>query len=229
MKLPKKVASNRLFFIFLPLAVFLAGFVFLATVKRNFVNPQVFAGCSLENLEAATGEFVSGEEVAFFENSPVAAPSKSLALADGTQVLAAVSENRWIEVDLSEQKLYAREGDRVVYEFTVSTGKWAPTPTGEFRIWVKLRQSKMSGGSRERGDYYYLPNVPYIMYFYQGYGLHGTYWHNNFGTPMSHGCVNLAIPDAEKLYFWAGPAMPEGRGVAYPSAENPGTRVVVHE
>ena len=53
------------------------------------------------------------------------------------------------------------------------------------------------------GPGYYLPNVPYTMYFYQGYGLHGTYWHHNFGTPMSHGCVNLATPDAEWLYNWA--------------------------
>jgi lipoprotein-anchoring transpeptidase ErfK/SrfK len=59
----------------------------------------------------------------------------------------------------------------------------------------------MSGGSG--ADYYYLPNVPHVMYFYGGYGLHGTYWHNNFGTPMSHGCVNLSQTDAEWLYNWA--------------------------
>ena len=53
------------------------------------------------------------------------------------------------------------------------------------------------------GPGYYLPDVPYVMYFYDGYGLHGTYWHSNFGTPMSHGCVNLSIPDAEWLYNWA--------------------------
>ena len=50
---------------------------------------------------------------------------------------------------------------------------------------------------------YDLPNVPYVMYFYRGYGLHGTYWHNNFGTPMSHGCVNLTLADAKWLYEWA--------------------------
>ncbi|MGE5251028.1 MAG: L,D-transpeptidase, partial [Bacteroidota bacterium] len=49
----------------------------------------------------------------------------------------------------------------------------------------------------------YLPNVPYTMYFYKGYGLHGTYWHNNFGTPMSHGCVNLRIEDSKWLYNFA--------------------------
>jgi len=50
------------------------------------------------------------------------------------------------------------------------------------------------------GPGYYLSDVPYIMYFYDGYGLHGTYWHSNFGTPMSHGCVNLRTEDAGWLY-----------------------------
>ena len=53
------------------------------------------------------------------------------------------------------------------------------------------------------GPGYFLPGVPFTMYFYKGYGLHGTYWHNNFGTPMSHGCVNLTIPDSEWLYGFA--------------------------
>jgi lipoprotein-anchoring transpeptidase ErfK/SrfK len=50
------------------------------------------------------------------------------------------------------------------------------------------------------GPGYYLPDVPYVMYFYESYGLHGTYWHNNFGTPMSHGCINFTIDDAGWLY-----------------------------
>ncbi len=105
---------------------------------------------------------------------------------------------RWIDVDLSEQRLYAYEGDTVVNTFVVSTGTWQyPTVTGTFKIYVKLRYTDMSGPD------YYLPDVPYVMYFYKGYGLHGTYWHNNFGVPMSHGCVNLSIPDAAWLYNWA--------------------------
>ncbi|MCJ7432310.1 MAG: L,D-transpeptidase, partial [Anaerolineales bacterium] len=64
----------------------------------------------------------------------------------------------------------------------------------KYKVWIKLRSSDMSGPG------YYLPDVPYIMYFYGDYGLHGTYWHNNFGTPMSHGCVNLSISDAAWIY-----------------------------
>lgn len=102
---------------------------------------------------------------------------------------------RWIDVDLSEQRLYAYEGDTLVNSFIVSTGTWqTPTVTGSYKVWVKLRSAPMSGPG------YYLPDVPYIMYFYGDYGIHGTYWHNNFGTPMSHGCVNLSIPDAEWVY-----------------------------
>ena len=105
---------------------------------------------------------------------------------------------RWIDVDLTNQMVYAYEGDTVVNSFVVSTGTWmTPTVTGKYKIWIKLKKTSMSGPG------YYLPDVPYVMYFYKGYGLHGTYWHNNFGTPMSHGCVNLSIPDAEWLYNWA--------------------------
>jgi lipoprotein-anchoring transpeptidase ErfK/SrfK len=105
---------------------------------------------------------------------------------------------RWIDVNLSEQRVYAYEGDVVVNSFVVSTGTWqTPTVTGKFKIWIKLKSTTMSGPG------YHLTNVPYTMYFHKGYGLHGTYWHNNFGTPMSHGCVNLSIPDAEWLYYWA--------------------------
>jgi lipoprotein-anchoring transpeptidase ErfK/SrfK len=91
--------------------------------------------------------------------------------------------------------VYAYAGDTVVNSFLVSTGTWLhPTVTGSYHVYVKLRYTDMTGPD------YYLPNVPYTMYFYQGYGLHGTYWHHNFGTPMSHGCVNLSIPDAAWLY-----------------------------
>lgn len=105
---------------------------------------------------------------------------------------------RWIEVNLSEQRVYAWEGDVLMNSFLVSTGTWAtPTVTGTFSIWNKTRIQAMSGPG------YYLPDVPFVMYFYKDYGFHGTYWHNNFGTPMSHGCVNLTIPDSEWLYNWA--------------------------
>ena len=113
------------------------------------------------------------------------------------------SGGRWIDVNLSTQRLQAYEGNRVVYTAVVSTGlAWYPTPAGTFYIQRKYRYDDMTGGSRARGDYYYLTNVPHVQYFYAGYSLHGTYWHSNFGTPMSHGCVNLNQTDAAWLYNW---------------------------
>jgi lipoprotein-anchoring transpeptidase ErfK/SrfK len=105
---------------------------------------------------------------------------------------------RWIDVDLSEQRLYAYEGQQVVASFLVSTGVWQyPTVTGQYHIYVKYLYTDMAGVG------YYLPNVPYTMYFYRGYGIHGTYWHNNFGHPMSHGCINMYTPDAAWMFNWA--------------------------
>ena len=107
-------------------------------------------------------------------------------------------ETRWIDVDLSQQMLYAYEGNTIVASFLVSTGvSQFPTVTGQYHIYIKLVSTLMAG------DGYYLPDVPYTMYFYKGYGLHGTYWHNNFGHPMSHGCVNMYTPDAKWLFYWA--------------------------
>lgn len=101
----------------------------------------------------------------------------------------------WIFIDLSEQRLYAYDGDTLVSSFLVSTGTSAhPTVTGTYKVYVKYKYTDMSGPG------YYLPDVPYTMYFYQGYGIHGTYWHNNFGTPMSHGCVNMLTSEAEWVY-----------------------------
>jgi lipoprotein-anchoring transpeptidase ErfK/SrfK len=110
-------------------------------------------------------------------------------VADGT---------KWIDINLTTQTLTAYAGSTAVYEARVSTGTWrTPTVVGTFRIYAKYPAVRMSGPG------YDLPNVPYTMYFYRGYALHGTYWHNNFGTPMSHGCVNLPTPDAQWLYNWA--------------------------
>lgn len=104
----------------------------------------------------------------------------------------------WIDVDLTNQQLRVYKGKNLLNTYIVSTGTWrTPTVTGQYRIYVKYLSADMAGPG------YYLPDVPYVMYFYEGYGLHGTYWHNNFGTPMSHGCVNLRTDNAEWVYNMA--------------------------
>lgn len=111
---------------------------------------------------------------------------------------SAPTSGRWIDVNLSAQTLVAYEGNTAVRSTLVSTGLPAtPTPTGQFSIYVKYVSDSMSGPG------YYLPDVPYVMYFYRGYSLHGTYWHSNFGRPMSHGCINLPTPEAQWLFNWA--------------------------
>jgi LysM repeat protein len=105
---------------------------------------------------------------------------------------------RWIDIDLSSQRLRAYQGNTAVRTMVVSTGiARYPTPPGRFRIYAKYPSVNMSGPG------YYLPGVPHTMFFYRGYAIHGTYWHNNFGRPMSHGCVNLTRGDAAWLYSWA--------------------------
>jgi hypothetical protein len=140
---------------------------------------------------ALTGEYDPVQEVGEFSGHRV----ESTLLPDGIEmaVLGETNDTKRIEVDLTNQRVYAYEGDRKVYDFLISSGKWGRTPTGTFRIWGKFRYTKMSGGSKERNTYYYLPNVPYVMFFSndsiaasRGFSLHGTYWHENFGVPMSH-------------------------------------------
>lgn len=114
------------------------------------------------------------------------------------------STNKEILVILSLQKAYAYENGYLQREFTVSTGvPEHPTVTGTFHIYQKYIKTRM------KGDGYDLADVPWTMYFFEGYGLHGTYWHSNFGHPMSHGCVNMKTDEAKWLYDWA----PEGTTV----------------
>jgi len=101
----------------------------------------------------------------------------------------------WIEVDLSMQMLYAYRGSQIINSFYISSGTSDhPTVTGSYKIYSKHPTYTMIGPG------YHLPDVPYSMFFYKGYSIHGTYWHSNFGTPMSHGCINMYTPDAAWLY-----------------------------
>ncbi len=111
---------------------------------------------------------------------------------------SAPTSGRWIDVNLSAQRVTAYQGNTAVRSTLASTGLWStPTVTGQYHIYVKYASTLMSGPG------YYLPNVPYTMYFYRGYAIHGTYWHSNFGQPMSHGCVNLPTSEAQWFYNWA--------------------------
>ena len=195
---------------------------------------------------STSGDFDEAASVAMFNNQLIDYPKTSLAQniafakataqADfptdpNSQVLGttnAAGEEKWIEVSLEQQMLRAWEGNKIVMEFAISSGKWFPTPKGTYNIWYKTRSQTMKGGSRELGTYYNLPNVPHNMFFYKGFAVHGAYWHSNFGTPMSHGCVNAPLDKVASLFEWTGPVVPQGRNVIRASNENPGTKVFVH-
>lgn len=109
-----------------------------------------------------------------------------------------------IVVNLSKQWLYAYEGDTMVFDAPVATGRdGMETPAGTFSIYAKLKVQTMDGVLD--GEYWVVPNVPNVMYIHGGVALHGTYWHNLFGSGIrpSHGCINLPLRSAAWLYNWA--------------------------
>lgn len=152
---------------------------------------------SVQALLAANGlpnpNFVwVGQRLRVRENTQ---PQSTLSL-----VAAPADGKRWIEVDLTQQTLTAWQGDVPVMFTNISSGRSnTPTVTGRFTIGTKYKAQRMTGPG------YDLPNVPWVMYFHGSYAIHGAYWHNNFGTPMSHGCVNMRPNEAEMLYNWAAP------------------------
>jgi len=225
------VSKKKNYFFFLiitPVMLVLALSLFLLISKRTV---SINYGCKVSDFSES---YDPSAKIAIYHGEKINIPE--LALSEGKRpVLGASEAERWIEVDLSEQKLRAWEGNKLFLETPVSTGlPWWPTPQGEFYIWAKARSTKMEGGS---GKYYYnLPNVPYVMFFendkvpgWRGYGLHGTYWHNDFGRVHSHGCVNLPTSVAEKLYYWSLPALPEEKSWIITKADRSGTRIVIHE
>jgi lipoprotein-anchoring transpeptidase ErfK/SrfK len=108
-----------------------------------------------------------------------------------------------ITVDTGSQKVTAWDNGQIVFQAAASTGLLqTPTVTGNFRIYRKVLLQDMRGYSRVNGWYFH-EDVPHVMYFYQSYALHGANWHNNFGTRMSNGCVNLSIAEAERFYHFA--------------------------
>ncbi len=146
-----------------------------------------------------------------YNNQPLAVPNIALSQNENISPVLGVKTSlgeKHIYVNLATQTLSAYEGDHLFFQTLVSSGLWGKTPKGDFTIWAKFRATRMAGGSG--ADYYNLPNVPYVMFFSNneipgssGFSLHGTYWHNNFGHAMSHGCVNMKTTDAAKLYEWA--------------------------
>lgn len=126
----------------------------------------------------------------------------------------AVDDRSWIEVSILNQTLVAYRGTNPVFATLISTGKDGlgdpeethSTPRGVFLIHTKHVTATMSGDAAD--DEFDLRDVPYVQYFHEGYALHAAFWHDSFGMPRSHGCVNLSPADARHLFTWTDPPVP---------------------
>lgn len=135
--------------------------------------------------------------------------------------------DRWVEVLLGHQTLVAYEGGRPVFATLVSTGRWHhQSPRGLFRVRTKVAMAAMNN-RKGAGELYRVDDVPWIQYFHQGYALHGTYWHNGFGQPKSHGCINLSPKDSRWLFDWAPPRLRTGWMATEATAAQPGLLIRV--
>lgn len=144
-------------------------------------------------------------------------PDRDLSRIDRLESLPHWAKERrtWIDVSVVHQTLVAYEGDKPVYATLVSTGKdrlgdpqtTHSTARGLFRIHTKHVTATMSGD--EPGDEFDLRDIPYVQYFHEGFALHAAFWHDSFGTPRSHGCINLAPLDARWLFSWTEPPVPQ--------------------
>jgi len=143
--------------------------------------------------------------------------------------------DRWIDIDLAHQVLVAYDWKQPRYVTLVSTGRTRTpspeidyrTPPGLHRIRGKHLTSTMDN-DEPGAPPYSLEDVPYVMYFRGAYAFHSAFWHDRFGRPRSHGCINMAPADAKWLYNWAGPDLPDTWHGGSATEENPGTWVWVH-
>lgn len=142
-----------------------------------------------------------------------------------------VPGRRWIDVSILRQALVAYEGTRPVFATLVSTGRDGlsssgshTTVQGSFVIHTKHISWNM-GSDAGGGEAYDLRDVPYVQYFHEGFALHGAYWHDAFGSPRSHGCINLSPHDARFLFEWTAPVVPKDWHGAF---DEDGTMIFIH-
>ena len=141
-----------------------------------------------------------------------------------------VKENEyWIDVDITKKVFTLFLYNQPVFATYVATGLPAsPTLTGTYNIWYKLVKTRMRGGPPVATHFYDLPNVPYVMYYNGSFAIHGTYWHDKFGTRQSAGCTNLTQGDAKFIFEKTNPVLPADKNFTLSTADNPGTTVYNH-
>jgi len=195
------------------------------TVLPRFTQVQVAPDSS--NAKRVVATATSGAALGTIEAKELSIPTLAAPPAE------VVGDERWIDIDLASQTLVAYEGKKPTFATLVSTGKGPKgselaTPTGTFRIWVKLRTTDMDNLEQDLADdYYSIADVPYVQFFHKGVALHATFWHRDLGHVHSHGCVNLVPEDARHLFAWTAPHVPPGWDAVLPTAYEPGTLIRV--
>jgi len=189
-------------------------------------------------LETVSGESVGGTDNwhkidggafpgAYIISSDIDSMEQPEAPINFTIPTGVVEGEYWIDTNLSSKTVTVFLYDEPVFVTYAAIGRPTnPTITGTYRIWTKLEKTRMQGGPPTVPYVYDLRNVPYTMYYYKSYGLHGTYWHDKFGTQQSAGCTNLTQGDAEYIFNIVSPILLDGIKTVYSDKNNPGT--VVH-
>ncbi len=139
---------------------------------------------------------------------------------------------KWLDVDLSKKIMVLFDYDRPVFATYISPGREEnPTKPGVCRVWYKLVKDDMQGGPPLHSYSYHLKDIPWVMYYNYDYAIHGTYWHDRFGTPQSAGCTNMTQGDAKFIFENILPEIPAGKEEVF-AREKPGvgrgTGTVVH-
>lgn len=219
----------------LPAVAFIVGLILIPFLAYLFFFHKPPCANSISCVKDLSGVYDPKATKAEFLGKKIDIPNLIAIskVVESNQVLGEkVGSQKHIYIDLTNQRLMAMEGSQVIYDFPISSGKWRVTPTGDFKVWVKLRYTRMEGGNPSDGTYYNLPNVPYVMFFSSpevpasmGFSVHGAYWHNNFGYPMSHGCVNMRTEDVAKIFDWAEPTTNGNMTYATPNSE--GTPITI--
>jgi lipoprotein-anchoring transpeptidase ErfK/SrfK len=135
----------------------------------------------------------------------------------------------WIDVDLTKKMLTLFLYDKPIFSTYISIGREEnPTATGTYAVWYKLTKARMKGGPPLHSYKYDLTDVPYVMYYNGSYAIHGTYWHDKFGSRQSAGCTNMTQGDAKFIFSKTNPQIPDSQISIFSSETNPGTVVSNH-
>lgn len=192
-------------------------FFSLLFIIVNSTSPKNFAGC----VPKETRNFFDPTLTAAIWQNQNIAPLQGLKNKlpeDKQKVLGIESQDKIIEINLAKKTLTAHQGDNQILETPVNIGKYFDTPVGEYSVLQKHLSVDLSGGSRLNQTYFYLPNVPYALYFNSQFAILGSYWSKSFNGTSGFGCLEVPLEAAETLFYWAdSPA----------SSSSPGTKVII--